>query len=180
MIFGNPKEFAIEAYHEPSGPKWGGFGRMCIHMDGITIGDIEEHHCSMHGAARVLRWRSKAGTSFWDNRFDNLSDQRIFDFLDAKLYQNTGQSLDQMHADWNEFGRYNFLTNAGEQFDESKTFFVCRPNGRIHVLYYKHPPDVSGSASCSFGAFRGAAESFLIWYDECVRTPGPPYFKIPS
>jgi hypothetical protein len=28
MIFGDTKDFAIEAYHEPSGPEWGGCGRL--------------------------------------------------------------------------------------------------------------------------------------------------------
>ena len=33
------------------------------------------------------------------------------------------------------FGRFDFLTNSGEQFDDSKTFIFCRPPDRVVILY---------------------------------------------
>ena len=48
MTFGDSKDFAIEAYHEPSGPQWGGFGRMAIDIQGVRIGDIRVYDDDGH------------------------------------------------------------------------------------------------------------------------------------
>ena len=171
MIFGEPTDFAIEAYHEPSGPEWGGFGRMCIAIQGIRLGDIRENHCSLFHATDRLRKAYPTIEALWDESFSGLSDAQIFAALDQALY------LADV-SDWERYGRFDFLTNTGEQFDDSKTYIVCRPDGRVHIIYYRFRDDTLGSASCSARSFRSAAESFVCWFEEQVRTTAPPYFPV--
>jgi len=177
MIFGDPADFAIEAYNEPSGPEWGGFGRMCIHIQGTVLGDIRENHCSLFGAAHRFRELPSSIETLWDERFAGRSDVEIFGILDRALYQDHGESLEEMKAESRRLGQYKFLNNEGEQFDDFKSFIICRPAGLVHVLYQLRD-DTLGSASCRVESFRNVAESFVQWFDEQVRTTGPPFFPI--
>lgn len=148
MMFGEPTEFAIEAYHEPYAQKYAGFGRMCIHLKGITIGKIRENHCSLFHAVNRFRKLQTDIEDLWDAEFSNWSDAGIRDILEKALYLDNGQSLEEMEADWKRLSRYVFLTNTGEQFDDSNTFIICRPGAGVHVLYRKHRENSQGSASC--------------------------------
>ncbi|MDZ4401712.1 hypothetical protein [Prosthecobacter sp.] len=170
MTFGQPTDFSIEVYHEPSGPEWGGFGRMAIVVQGVELGDIRENHCSLFHAADRLRELPPIIGNFWDESFDGLSDAEIFAVVDQALYGSDDSNAER-------YRRFDFLTNTGEQFDDSKTFIVCRPDGRVHILYQLRD-DTSGSACCLAQTFRQAAESFVCWFDEQVRTTAPPYYPV--
>jgi hypothetical protein len=76
-----------------------------------------------------------------------------------------------------DYSACDFLTNTGEPFDGVKTFIVCRPGGRVQVLY--HPIEgVLGSATCSATTFCETAEAFVGWFDDQVRATAPPFFPI--
>ena len=170
MTFGQPTEFAIEAYHEPNGPEWGGFGRMCIHIQGVQLGDIRENHCSLIHATDELRKLYPSIETLWDESFTSLTDAEIFAAVDHAL-----DLADE--SDWERYGLFDFLTNTGEQFDDAKTFIVCRPEGRVHILYRFRDASF-GSASCSAQSFRSVADSYVRWFDEQVRNTAPPFFPI--
>ena len=127
MTFGEPADFAIEAYHEPSGPDWAVFGRRAIDIQSVRLGDIRENHCSLFDAADHFRDLPPIIGTFWDASFTGLSDAEIFALIDDALYIGTD-------SNWQRYGRFDFLTNTGEQFDGFKTFIVCRPDQRVHIL----------------------------------------------
>ena len=170
MIFGQPSDFAIEAHHEPYGPEYGGFGRIAIDIQGVRLGDIRENHCSLFHAVSQIRQAFPIIETFWDESFTGLSDAEIFavvehDYRSAK------------HSNWKRYGRFYFLTFTGEPFDGFNIMIVCRPDRRVHILYAL-PDGNFGSASCSVQSFQQVAESFVLWFDEQVRTIAPPYFPI--
>ena len=167
MIFGNPKDFAIEVYHEPSGPQWGGFGRMAIDIQGVRLGDIRENHCSLFHAADRFREVYPQIEKFWAESFDGRSDVEIYALIDTRY---TGEACEE------NCSTFDFLTGTGEQFDDAKTFIVCRPDGRVHILYQLRDSTI-GSASCSTSSFLEVAEAFVCWFDEQVRTTAPPLFR---
>ncbi|MDB6023133.1 MAG: hypothetical protein JWQ04_2990 [Pedosphaera sp.] len=177
MIFGEPADFAIEAYHEPYGPEYGGYGRMCIHMQGTRIGDIRENHCSLFAATARFRELLNNIETLWDESFAGLPDAELFGSLLHALYEDHGQSLEEMKADWKRLGKYVFLTNEGEQFDDFNTIIFCRPGGTVQVLY-RNREDAFGSVFCRVESFRNVTESFVRWFDEQVRTIAPPFFPI--
>jgi hypothetical protein len=166
MIFGQPTEFGIEAYHEPAGSKRPGFGRMAIDIQGTRIGDILEEDCSLFHAADKLREIFAPITNYWDESFNGLSDREIFSLLDDALYIG-GDSQ------WERYGRFDFLTNTGEQFDNFKTFIMCRPDQHVLILY-QAPDDSLGSGSCSLQLFCQTARAFVQWFDEQVQTAATP------
>jgi hypothetical protein len=170
MTFGQPTDFAIEAYHEPYGPEYGGFGRMCIHIQGVQLGDIRENHCSLFHAADRCRELCPSIETLWDDSFAGLSDSEIYAAVehDYRVADN---------SDWERFGRFYFLTFAGEPFDGYNIMAVCRPDRRVQIIY-SLPDDTFGSAFCSIESFRHAADSFVLWFDEQVRTVAPPFFPI--
>lgn len=170
MIFGQQSDFAIEAYHEPSGPRWGGCGRMAIDIQGVRFGDIRENHCSLFHATDQFRGLCRSIETLWDESFANLSDAEIFAAVDHALYISD-------ECDAERYGRFDFLTNTGEQFDDAKTFIICRPDGRVHILYQLRD-DTIGSASCSVESFRRVAAAYVQWFDEQVRNTAPPLFPI--
>ena len=168
MIFGHQAEFAIEAYHEPAGPEWVGFGRMAIDIQGVRLGAIQENHCSLFAAVNRFREVYPRIESLWAESFEGLSDVEIFALIDTHY---TGEACEESYTDC------DFLTNSGEQFDDAKTFIVCRPGGRVHILYQLRDGTI-GSVSCSASSFREVAEAFVCWFDEQVRTIAPPYFPV--
>lgn len=168
MTFGDPREFAIEAYHEPSGPEWAGFGRMAIDIQGVRIGNIREAHCSLFHAVNRFRQVCSRLEELWFESFVGLSDAEMFTLIDSRY---TGMPVDA------DYSACDFLTNTGEPFDGVKTFIVCRPGGRVQVLY--HPIEgVLGSATCSATTFCETAEAFVGWFDDQVRATAPPFFPI--
>jgi hypothetical protein len=160
MRFGDPKEFAIDAYHEPSGSEWVGFGRMCIHVDSIPLGNLAEEHCSLFHAVDRFRELSGAVATLWDDSFAGLSDSQIFAVIDDALYIGS-------EPRWERYGRFDFLTGTGEQFDDHKAFIVYPPDRRIHILWQSRDGTFA-SGVCSSATFRGVAESFVNWFDEQV------------
>jgi hypothetical protein len=90
VIFGNPTDFAIEAYHEPANPKFLGFGRMCIHIQGTVLGNLGEDHCSLFDAVGRFRELANNIETLWNKRFTYLSDSEVFYDLDSALFKTTG------------------------------------------------------------------------------------------
>lgn len=170
MNFGLPTEFGIEVYHEPYGPEWMGFGRMCIHIQGVQIGDLYQNHCSLFHATDQIRKFCTCLESLWEESFAGLTDIQIFAALDDALYLGE-------ESKWERYGRFDFLTNTGEQFDCSKTFLFCRPEKRVHILY-RLRDDSRGSGSCSAECFRSVAKAYLTWFDDQVRNPPAEFFPI--
>ena len=143
---------------------------MCIHIQGVTLGDIRENHCSLFHAADRCRESSVAIETLWDESFAGLSDAGIF-----AAVEHDYRVADK--PDWKRFGRFYFLTFAGEPFDHFNIMIVYRPDNRAYILY-RLPDKTFGSASCSVESFRHASGSFVLWFDEQVRTVGPPFFPI--
>src|SRR5687768_3918116 len=134
MIFGDPRTFAIEAYHEPMDSGLRGFGRMALHVCNTIVGDITEKHCGLGDAAERLRKILLSDGPFWDPSFASLADAEIFALIDRALYIDHGQSDAQVHEDAERYGRFDLLTNAGEQFDGYKTFIFKDAGGDVGIL----------------------------------------------
>jgi hypothetical protein len=171
MKFGAPEEFSIEVYHEPSAAQWAGFGRMAIDVHGTRLGNNRENHCSLFHAVDQIRHFSAHLEDKWDQAFDGLSDGDIFRIIDRSCY--TGD----IDEDYPDYSGFDFLTNTGEQFDDYKTFLVCPPGGKVHVLYQMRDETI-GSACCSIADFRSTSEDFVRWFDVQVKNVSPPYYPI--
>jgi hypothetical protein len=171
MIFGDPKDFAIEAYHEPSGPQYGGCGRLCLHIQSVCLGDIRDNHCSLFHATDRIREVTADFESLGDASFASLSDAEVFALIDREIYAGEAQEGRPSYA------ACDFLTNTGEMFDGTKTFIIFRPPDRLHILFQLRD-DTFGSSSCGVPTFRRAAGAYVRWFEEQVRMTAPPFFPI--
>jgi hypothetical protein len=160
MIIGDTNNFAVEIYHESVSAEWLGFGRMCIYVQGAKIGNIEEQHCSLFHAVDRITEVAEAIHSISDERFTQHTDEEIFAWLDAILYSGDISVKDEdMH-------RFNFLTNTGEQFNDSKSFIVCfSQSSLVKIIYKDFDKDTIGSVSCSIDAYQAVSADLRQWFN---------------
>jgi len=172
MVFGSKEAFAIEAMLEPNlitpSAVW---GRMCIWCQDESIGDYAEEHCGLYPSYTSFRLLRLMLATQWLPEFEGLSDVALWNHLDGLLYgSHSDTELDdnrfseQCQRVWEEYGRFSFLTNWGEQFDTSgKSFIVCEPEGRVRILNRSFLNGIS--RACSLEEITHAIDSYLAWFE---------------
>lgn len=158
MLIGDPKSFAVEIYHEPAGPQWLGFGRICVYVQGVVLGDVNEEHCSLFHPVKRICEIADSLTTLWDSCFAGLTEEEVFSKLDALLY--TGDLVGKPDA----FYRFDFLTNTGEPFDGEKSFIYCTPEGVVNILFDENDL-VLRKTSCTPIAFQSVAAELGKWFE---------------
>lgn len=157
MVFGNPNSFAVEVHHEPSAPEWKGFGRMCLHVQGVTIGDPLEADCSLFHAVERIAEVATDLAKLWDERFTGHTGQEVFAWLDAILYSG------EIETSEDGLAKFDFLTNTGEQFDGFKSFIYCTPDDVVCVPFQGRD-DVVRTPTCTGTELREAAAQLGKWF----------------
>jgi hypothetical protein len=167
MIIGNTNDFAVEIYHEPSSPKYLGFGRMCVYGQGKRIGNIEEQHCSLFHAVDRITELAATIHSISDERFTQHTDEEIFAWLDAILFSGDISDKDEV------VHRFIFLTNTGEQFDDSKTFIVCFPKSNLIKIIYKElnqqDKNIVRSVKFNMNTFQAVSANLRQWFNSQIQ-----------
>ena len=173
MIFGNPKDFAIEAMTEPhlTAPSavW---GRMCVHIGDVTLGDFSDEHCGLYGAYCGFRELLNTSTQLWDESFDGLSREQIHDLVRNAIYGDDDRTMSAILADSQRYGRFDFLTNWDEQFDGFASVIVQEDAATTTILHRPHSaftrqrePGPFVLAICSTIGFRNACAGLVEWFD---------------
>ena len=179
MIFGDTRTFAIEVHADPIVNGASVFGRMAIHVDGHTIGEITEEHCGIGGPAESLRETASCFNTLWDSSFEGRDDVDVFHLLDNALYIDDGQLDARVTEDSARYSKYNFLTGAGKQFDRVKSFCIRDAAGMFCVLYQVHDQSIN-SARCTENEFRSAVSSLTSWLDSQYRNRSGVQQSIPA
>lgn len=174
MIFGTTDAFAIEAIIEPElvapSAVW---GRMRIWCEDVCIGDISNEYCALYSSRKGFSHLIKSLESLWDSEFDGLADEAILDLLDDRLYGARGsipvddtRTSEECQRDSARYGKFNFLTNWGEQFDMSgKTFIFCAANGGVTILNRDILGPSKSALKTSAASVKKVASEFLQWFD---------------
>ncbi|MHA3774784.1 hypothetical protein ACXR0O_24950 [Verrucomicrobiota bacterium sgz303538] len=110
----------------------------------------------------------------WDEEWAGLNDLDAWNFLDAALYGCHGdvrieddRTLEEMSRDGRRYGKFNFLTNWGEQFDGGfKSFLLCPPQRPIRVLSRAFPKGLGLGVDVSRTGFLEAVHAFAQWFEE--------------
>lgn len=173
MIFGNPEDFAIEAMTEmhlvaPSAV----WGRMCVHIGTVVLGDFSDEHCGLYCAYRGFKELLNTNTRLWDESFDGLSREQIHDLVRNAIYGNDDRAMDTILADSRRYRRFDFLTNWDEQFDGFASVIVQEDATTTTILHRPHSafarkrePGPFVVAICSTIGFRNACASLVEWFD---------------
>ena len=165
MLFGNSQDFAVEA-HEESLPPHRGFGRLAVFVGGKVIGNVLEMHVGLGGPIETLRELRSALPRLYDEAFANKSASEVFELLDQALYVDDSRDDIQLSEDIERFSPFNFLTNAGEGFDDSKSFVYCESNKVVHIVWKILESGVVHSATCSATSFVFAVDGACKWLDD--------------
>ena len=164
MLFGDPATFAVEIHCEPVEPRSRGFGRMCIFVGGMRLGNLDEEHCSLFHAVDRIAEVASTLPGLWDERFSCCEPEAIFAYLDRALYDAGQPPLENLH-------RFDFLTNTGEQFDHEKSFVYTQPDGNVRVLLQRGEAPVT-SAVCRSSEFKQVAAELVVWFRNQVQAGG--------
>lgn len=174
IIFGDKSTFAIETMIEPNlqlpSTPW---GRMCVWCDGVSIGDINEEYCGLEVFDKLSSIILQLN-NLWLSEFEGLSDLDLWNVLDGLLFGYHGdveiydeRSLEQIQSDAKKYGKFNFLTNWGEQFDRGgKSFIFHHPKGRIKILNRNLPIEKGISLETSTEAFCNVITEATSWFEE--------------
>ncbi len=173
MMFGDPSEFAIEAMIEPHliapSAVW---GRMCLHIGPVVLGDITDEHCGLYGAYCGFNELVGDTTRLWDDSFTGLNHKQIHDRVRNAIYGDDERSMDTILADAQRYRRFDFLTNWGEQFDGFASVIVQHDDAITTILHRPHSafarkrdPGPFVVATCNTLDFRDACGAFVRWFD---------------
>ena len=161
MNFGTSQEFTIQAHREPLNHP-GVWGRISIHVQGATLGQIDKFG-ALYVPADFFRDLHDVVDNLWDQLFAHKSDAEIFTVLNNALWNDSDDSLQVAEQAWARFHRFIFLSNWGEQFDGVKAFIIRPPGHPIRILYASE--GAISIALCSPEAIIEALSSFLKWFD---------------
>jgi hypothetical protein len=179
-VFGDKADFAIEAGVEPGlhtdATVW---GHMCVWCRGVPLGDLDERYCALHHAYTEFAWRADNLDSLWADELAGLDDEAAWNVLDGLLYSCHGdveladaRTLAELQWDAARWGRFNFLTNWGEQFDGYKSFLLCPPGESARVLSRRLPSYMGRGVSVSRQGLVAAAAGFAAWFESESRRLG--------
>ncbi len=166
MIFGDKKTYAIELYHEPlDNFAFYMTGRMCLHLNSIPFGDIDDPACSFY--ITYLRLSEKMNdieAITYD--FGYEKDIDVFEFLDVKLYMaDDSTTYEQIIVDAKKYQKFDFLTNGGEMFDGTKSFAYLDKNEFVHIMIQIF--DQNDKIICitvEKNTFVSVTNEFVEWY----------------
>jgi hypothetical protein len=173
MMCGDPNAFAIEAMIEPQliapSAVW---GRMCLHIGPVVLGDITDEHCGLYGAYCGFKDLVASETRLWDDSFVGLNHEQIHDRVRNALYGDDDRSVSAIMADSQRYGRFDFLTNWGEQFDGFASVIVQCDDVTTTILHRPHSAFARKRdsepfvvATCNTLALRDACVGFVRWFD---------------
>lgn len=161
-IIGERTAFQIHCVHEPfSGSEGRIFGRMCIWLEEDVLGDFDEPACMLNVTAGhvedVLKWLPMHD----EPALFALTDEALWQRLDAALYGDDDRTMEQILADARRYRRFDFLTNGGESFDHSKSFVVANAH-EVRVLF-KMDDQPLVARRVNRGVFVETLEAWLSW-----------------
>ncbi len=162
MVIGDKQTFAIECYHDPTTKNYKYiFGRICIFVSGIPLGDIHETTCILDVIKEHLLEINGRLESLNDKKLQQLSDRDLFNFLNKALYIDDDRTLEEVRDDAEKYFKYDFLTNAVESFDGTKSF-MASDGANIRLMF----TDTEGyfhSSHFPKDLFLRVTTSFIQW-----------------
>ena len=173
MLFSNPEDFAIEAMTEPHlvahSAVW---GRMCVRIGPVILGDFSDEHCGLYGAYCGFKELLNTKTRLWDASFDGLSREQIHDLVRNAIYGDDDRAMEAVVADSQQYRRFDFLTNWGEQFDGFASVIIQENATTTTILHRPHSafarqrsPGPFVVAICTTIGFRNACAGLVEWFD---------------
>jgi hypothetical protein len=157
-------------------------------VPGCPARRLGDRYCGLYHAYSEFAWLADNLGSLWAEELAGLDEVAVWNFLDALLHGYHGdvelantRTLEECHRDVVRWGRFNFLTNWGKQFDGFKSFLLCPPGDSARVLTRRLPAHMGRGVSVSRRGFVVVAAEFARWFEAesvpqglpCVRPAEP-------
>lgn len=161
---GDCSAFQIQCVHEPIPESEGRvFGHMCLRFGGDVLGDFDEPSCMLDVTARHFEDALSSLAEHDEPELFALTDEQLWERLDSVLYRDDDRAMEQIVTDARRYRRFDFLTNGGESFDESKSFFVASA-WDVRILFKRDGQPVIGRR-VDRGVFVETLQAWLRWFD---------------
>ena len=133
MIFGDPKELAVEVELEPElSARFMGkepLGRIRAWIDGISFGDWEDPSCPFSGLAEELQEKADASYVAWHPSLEPKAPLERFQTVDDLIYNPSFADGISGTLDLS-----TIFTNTVECFDGTKAFALTPSEGFVQIL----------------------------------------------
>ena len=178
MLIGDANDFAIEVMVEPEleipSAVW---GRMCIHVGKLVLGDFNDPYCALYPAYGHFQWHAQLVGQLCHDTFCNMTPEEIHDRVRQAIYGDDDRTMDQIQRDSLVYGRFDFLTNWGEQFDGYSSVITSPTPDEMMILHRPYVDVASPRrlphdfviAHCSRAAFIDASIGFVNWFDSTAE-----------
>ena len=145
---------------------------MQVWCAGVSIGNYEEEHCALYPAFEGFERLAGELPTLWISEFGEMSNEALWNFLDGMLYSYHGdtpieddRTAAQCSHDWEIYGKFDFLTNWGEQFDRGgKSFIMCTPAGIVRILNRSLPVEFGMSLTAPLEEVLHGISLFRKWF----------------
>ena len=167
VTFGNASEFAIQAMLEPElKPPSHIWGRMCLWVSGIQLGDYNDGHCGLAQCTSHLNQIVEIIDQLSASVFGDKDDQDIYSFLENASH-NSGFDDNAVENKFMEFHKFRFDYGFAEMFDrEPMSFLIKQPTGTLKLLFKTNNDNKLNSHVFNEQLFKKSIERFNGWYDE--------------
>ena len=161
MIFGNKNTFAIEVKHDTSyTAKNYIFGSMCMWIENVALGNIDEPACILGVSYMQLKTVLESIPKQNIENLPKTNESDLFNFIDHKTYIGDDYSPED-HV----FYDYDFMTNGGESFDNTKSFII-KYEDQYKIFFHDYDKKQSFYKTVDKSVFHNVIESFFTWHEE--------------
>ena len=161
---GSCSTFQIQCVHEPfPGSEGHVFGRMCLRFADDVLGDFDKPACMLDVTARHFEDALNSLSEHDERELSALTDEQLWERLDSELYEDDNRTIEQVAADSRRYWRFDFLTNGGESFGNTKSFFVASAH-EVRVLFKSADQPVIGR-TVERNVFVNTLQTWLQWLD---------------
>lgn len=167
VLFGDKSNFAIQAMLEPElKPPSFVWGRMCLWVSGLQLGDYKNKHCGIAQCTTHLNQVVEIVDQLGISVFGNKSDQEIYSFLE-EAWLDPGSDDFGIENEFQKFHKFRFNYGFAEMFDgEPMSFLLRQPNGSLMLLFKTRNSSDLKKHVFSEQLFIDSVKNFDAWYND--------------
>ncbi len=164
-LIGNKSEFAVQVMTEadltPPSAVW---GRMCLWVNNISLGNFNEEHCGLYQCVHHLNEVATSLELLCGDAINNKSDIDAYNFLkSAWLEPNSNDFGEPNEA--SQYHKYNISYGLAEMFDKEPIFFLINTsNGHLKLLRQSTTNDDISSHIINKKVFTNVIAELNTWY----------------
>jgi hypothetical protein len=167
VLFGDKSNFAIQAMLEPElKPPSFVWGRMCLWVSGIQLGDYKNSHCGLAQCTTHLNQVVEKVDQLDVSVFGDKNDEEIYSLLE-NAWLDPGSDDFGIENEFQKFHKYNFNYGFAEMFDRAPISFLLKQhNGSLRLLFKTSNSSKVKQHIFTKQLFIETVENFDAWFND--------------